>query len=276
MTLSPDNMGGHRKEMITSGANPKVKQIVQWQNKAKERRKDGVFLAEGIKMFEEAPPESILEVYVSSEMEEKLSDMPAVYGKLQKTGYETTSPEVFAKITDTQTPQGILTVLKRPGYSLEELLDKPNPLYIILENLQDPGNLGTIIRTGEGAGITGVIMSSQTVDIYNPKTIRATMGSIYRVPFIYVESLSEVILKLHEKGVHTYAAHLKGKTFYSEFSFKEPSAFLIGNEGAGLTEEVSDLAENYLKIPMEGAVESLNASIAAALLMYETHRQRNL
>ena len=151
MTLSPDNMGGHRKEMITSGANPKVKQIVQWQNKAKERRKDGVFLAEGIKMFEEAPPESILEVYVSSEMEEKLSDMPAVYGKLQKTGYETTSPEVFAKITDTQTPQGILTVLKRPGYSLEELLDKPNPLYIILENLQDPGNLGTIIRTGEGA-----------------------------------------------------------------------------------------------------------------------------
>jgi len=262
--------------MITSVANGRVKQIVQWQTKARERRKDGVFLAEGIKMFEEAPEEIVVEVYLSADVEEKCKEKPALYEKLNRTGYEVVSPEVFAKMSDTQTPQGILTVLKRQEYQLEELIRHPNPLFIILENLQDPGNLGTIVRTGEGAGITGVIMSDRTVDIYNPKTIRATMGSVYRVPFLYVPDLREVMVQLHEKGVHTYAAHLKGKNYYDTFSFREPSAFLIGNEGNGLTKELADMAEAYLKIPMEGQVESLNAAVASALLMYEAHRQRSM
>lgn len=281
--------------MITSSANPRVKQIVQWQNKAKERRKDGVFLAEGIKMFEEAPEENILEVYISEELEHKImgqtrrktvekdgvknvdreDDMEVICEKLKQTGYETVTSDIFAKMSDTQTPQGILTVLKRPEYHLEDLLEQPNPLFVLLENLQDPGNLGTIIRTGEGAGITGVIMSNGTVDIYNPKTIRSTMGSVYRVPFLYVENMQEIMQKLHEKGVHTYAAHLKGNTYYDTFSFTEPTAFLIGNEGNGLSDGLADMAESYLKIPMEGQVESLNAAIATALLMYETHRQRS-
>lgn len=262
--------------MITSTANARVKQIVQWQTKAKERRKDGIFLAEGIKMFEEAPEELVQEVYLSADIEDKLREKKNVYEKLQRVGYEVVSSEVFAKMSDTQTPQGILTVLKRLEYVLEDLLDKPNPLFVILENLQDPGNLGTIVRTGEGAGITGVIMSSQTVDIYNPKTIRATMGSVYRVPFLYVDDLGEVIQKLYKKGVHTYAAHLQGSNYYDAFPFREPTAFLIGNEGNGLSKELADMAESYLKIPMEGQVESLNAAVAAALLMYETHRQRGL
>ncbi|MCR5753716.1 MAG: RNA methyltransferase, partial [Acetatifactor sp.] len=139
----------------------------------------------------------------------------------------------------------------------------------------DPGNLGTILRTGEGAGITGVIMSKGTVDIFNPKTIRSTMGSVYRVPFVYVEDLEETIKILHRSGIHTYAAHLKGEEYYDSFSFCEPTAFLIGNEGNGLKKETADLAEKYLKIPMEGKVESLNAGIATALLIYEAHRQRN-
>lgn len=262
--------------MITSTANARVKQIVQWQTKAKERRKDGIFLAEGIKMFEEAPEELVQEVYLSADIEDKLREKKNVYEKLQRVGYEVVSSEVFAKMSDTQTPQGILTVLKRLEYVLEDLLDKPNPLFVILENLQDPGNLGTIVRTGEGAGITGVIMSSQTVDIYNPKTIRATMGSVYRVPFLYVDDLGEVIQKLYKKGVHTYAAHLQGSNYYDAFPFRESTAFLIGNEGNGLSKKLADMAESYLKIPMEGQVESLNAAVAAALLMYETHRQRGL
>ena len=200
----------------------------------------------------------------------------AFWDKLQQTGFETVSPEVFAKMADTQTPQGILTVLEQPSYDLTQLLEQPEPLFLILENLQDPGNLGTMIRTGEGAGITGVIMNQQTVDIFNPKTIRATMGSIFRVPFVYVPELSTVLTQIHERGIHTYAAHLKGQKYYDSFSFREPTAFLIGNEGNGLTKEISDQAGQYLKIPMEGKVESLNASIAAALLMYEAHRQRNL
>ena len=264
--------------MITSSGNARVKQVVQWQTKAKERRKDKVFLAEGLKMFEEAPENAILEVYLSQETEQKnkVQTGSKIWEKLQRTGYETVSGEVFAKMSDTRTPQGILTVLKQPEYRLEELLKVKKPLFVVLENLQDPGNLGTILRTGEGAGITGVIMNNNTVDIFNPKTIRATMGSIYRVPFLYVSNWEETLEKLHMQGIHIYAAHLKGKTFYDSFSFREPSAFLIGNEGNGLTKETADRAENYLKIPMEGQVESLNAAVAAALLMYEAHRQRSI
>ncbi len=285
--------------MITSAANARVKQVIQWQSKAKERKKDKVYLVEGFKMYEEAPLKDILEVYLSEDAAQKIVQIPLkldnhnfvekgtqqnqekvqnnfLQDKLNQTGYEIVSNDIFRKMSDTQTPQGILTVLKQPEYRLESLLCQPNPLFVILENLQDPGNLGTIIRTGEGAGITGVIMTEQTVDIFNPKTIRATMGSIYRVPFIYIKNISDTLKILHKHGVHTYAAHLKGSTYYDAFSFQEPTAFLIGNEGNGLKKETADMAEKYLKIPMEGNVESLNAAIATSLLMYEAHRQRNL
>ena len=244
------------------------------------RLKDHVFLADGIRMCEEAPVKNVREVYLTEELEQKIRQNAqngdtAFWDKLQQTGYETVSPEVFAKMADTQTPQGILTVLEQPVYDLTQLLEQPDPLFLMLENLQDPGNLGTMIRTGEGAGITGVIMNNQTVDIFNPKTIRATMGSIFRVPIVYVPDLAPVLEQMHAKGIYTYAAHLKGQEYYDSFSFREPTAFLIGNEGNGLSKEISDQAGQYLKIPMEGRVESLNASIAAALLMYEAHRQRS-
>ena len=218
--------------------------------------------------------EWIQEIYLSQDCLDKAKGNTLIWKKLLQKGYETVSEEVFRKMSDTQTPQGVLTVLQRPEYRLEELLKQEKPLFVVLEDLQDPGNLGTIVRTGEGAGITGVIMSSQTVDIFNPKVIRATMGSIYRVPFVYVESITETIGKMQNAGIHTFAAHLKGEKYYDSFSFREPTAFLIGNEGNGLKKETADIADFYLKIPMEGKVESLNAAIATSLLMYEAHRQR--
>ncbi len=261
--------------MITSLSNPRVKQVVQWQSKAKERKKDGIFLVEGIKMYEEAPESAIKETYILEETLERVKGT-SVADKLAKTGYEVVSKDVFLKMSDTQTPQGILCVVKRPQFDLEKLLQTENPLFVVLEDLQDPGNLGTIVRTGEGAGVTAVFMSKNTVDIYNPKTIRATMGSIYRVPHIYIEDIGELLEKLHKAAVKTYAAHLKGENYYSSFSFREGTAFLIGNEGSGLKKDTADKADFYLKIPMEGQVESLNAGIATALLMYETHRQRSV
>lgn len=280
--------------MITSMSNQRVRQIAQWQSKAKQRRQDGVFLAEGWKMYGEAPLELIREVYLAESMAEQLKSRKTAEGaegdralyrtpyidyieeKLSRTGYETVSEEVFGRMSDTQTPQGILTVLRRPAYGMGDLLRGEDPLLLLLEDIQDPGNLGTILRTGEGAGITGVIMSSRTVDIYNPKTIRATMGSIYRVPFLYAEDLGEMVRALQKNGIRVYAAHLQGETYYSSLSFREGTAFLIGNEGNGLRRETAALADSYLKIPMEGQVESLNAAIAASLLVYEAHRQRHL
>lgn len=267
--------------MITSTSNQKVKQIVQWQTKPRERKLDSVYLVEGSKMFLEAPEDKVMEVYISEGALNKLKHEKTdtegyreLYEKLNRLGYQEVSSEVFNKMSDTKSPQGILTVLQRPEYTLEDIIGGKNPLVVVLENLQDPGNLGTIIRTGEGAGITGVIMTNQTVDIYNPKTIRATMGSIYRVPFVYINNIEETLKLLHERGVKTYAAHLDGEQYYDSFSFDEPTAFLIGNEGNGLNRETADMAMHYIKIPMEGKVESLNAAIATSLLMYEAHRQR--
>lgn len=261
--------------MITSMTNPKVKQIVLYQNKSKERRRDGVFLAEGFKMFREAPKDWIKEVYLSEKARGKAeTESEEVWKKLEETGYEMVSDEVMSKMADTQTPQGILTVLRCPRYETEELLRSPHGLFLILEDLQDPGNLGTILRTSEGAGVTGIFLSKGTVDIFNPKTVRSTMGSIYRVPFIYTEDLQEIMQKMKNNGIKTYAAHLSGEVYYAGCSFLEPTAFLIGNEGNGLSRELSNQADAYIKIPMEGQLESLNAAVATALLIYEAKRQR--
>ena len=256
--------------MITSTANAQVKNLAQLIKKSKIRTEQGVYVVEGIKMFQEAPREEIVKVYLSEELFEKGTLNESLAG----ISYEVLKTEVFNHVADTKTPQGILCVMKQKRYTLEQLMTGKCPLLLVLENLQDPGNLGTMMRTAEGAGVSGVLLSRGCVDIYNPKTIRSTMGSIYRVPFLYTDNLLEDMEKLHDKGITTYAAHLKGKGYYDEVSYKEPTAFLIGNEGNGLSDEVSEKAKQYIKIPMEGQLESLNAAVAAAILMYEASRQR--
>ena len=136
--------------------------------------------------------------------------------------------------------------------------------------------MGTIFITAEGAGVTGIIMTKNCVDIYNPKTIRSTMGSIYRVPFLYTDQIDEVLEWFRKNGISTYAAHLKGEHFYDEEDYCSGTAFFIGNEGNGLTDELSNKADHWIKIPMEGKLESLNAGVASAVLMYEASRQRRL
>lgn len=256
--------------MITSTANQQVKQVIQLNKKAKLRDERDIFVVEGSKMFGEAPKERIERAYISESYLEKNS-MKQI---LEKVPYEVVSDAVFKAMSDTQTPQGILCLVKQYHYELKELLKRDHPLFLVLENLQDPGNLGTIMRTAEGAGVTAVIMSKGTVDLYNPKTIRSTMGSIYRVPFLYVEDLKETLEVLREHGIRSYAAHLQGKNTYDKEDYRGGTAFLIGNEGNGLSDEISACADTYIRIPMEGQLESLNAAVAAAILMYETHRQR--
>ena len=256
--------------MITSSANQQMKHLSQLMKKAKERKKEQVFVVEGIKMFQEAPEDTVVSVYVSE------SFLKENEGMLEGISYETVSESVFKSVADTQTPQGILCLVKKPEYQLEQLLKGEKTHLLILESIQDPGNLGTMLRTGEGAGITGVIMNQTTVDLFNPKTIRSTMGSIYRMPYYVTKDLKQTILGLKEAGVNVYAAHLKGKLQYDEPDYCKPTAFLIGNEGNGLSDEIAGLSDTYIRIPMCGQVESLNAAISASLLMYEANRQRRL
>lgn len=254
--------------MITSTGNTKVRRLVSLERKAKLRHSEGVFIVEGIKMFLEAPKELIQEIYVSEGFLAKKT--PEILNNMR---YEIVSDEVFQKISDTQTPQGILCVMKMPSYTLETLLAKKQQLFLLLEDLQDPGNLGTIFRAGEGAGIDGVIMTKNTVDIFNPKVIRSTMGSIYRVPFMITDDMAQTIRDLQAVGVTVYAAHLKESADYDLQDYTKPTAFLIGNEANGLKRETADKADRYIKIPMKGQVESLNAAVASTILMYEALRQ---
>lgn len=256
--------------MITSASNGRIKTLIQWNKKAKARKEADVFLVEGVKMFLEAPAERIQSIYVA----ESFRSDSAVQSKLQRCSYETVADEVFARISDTQTPQGILCVMRQYHYTMERLCGGERPLLLLLEDIQDPGNLGTMLRAGEGAGIDGVIMTAGTADVYNPKTIRATMGSIYRMPFLYTDNLIQTIERLRRRDIAVYAAHLKAEVCYDKCDYRRAAAFLIGNEGGGLREETAKAADTYLTIPMAGQAESLNAAVAASVLMYEAARQR--
>lgn len=279
------------ENMITSVANQQIKHILQLNKKAKIRYEQRIFVVEGIKMSMEAPKEDIVKTYVS---ESFLAD-ESKRKRIEGYSYEVVSDSVFQSMSDTKTPQGILCLVRMPQYHFEDLLgdfrDRQNTdkqvenssdngksgkhaHLLILESIQDPGNLGTMIRTGEGAGVTGILMDKATVDIFHPKTIRATMGALYRVPFCITPDLQGAIQELKKKGVSMYAAHLSGTMLYGEPDYRGHTGFLIGNEGNGLSAETTRLADVCVRIPMEGNVESLNAAVAAALLMYEVKRQR--
>ena len=236
----------------------------------KARTEEKVFIVEGLRMFVEVPKERVEKVYIS----ETLYNRKKLDLNLQNFPVEILSDSVFQHVSDTKTPQGILCVVRQEKHILEELLSVPNPHFVVLDNLQDPGNLGTIVRTAEGAGVDAVFMSRDCVDIYNPKTIRSTMGSIYRMPILYVEDIIMLLDEFRKKGICSYAAHLEGKHSYDEENYCGGTAILIGNEGNGLREEVSAKADIWVQIPMQGQVESLNAAIAAAVLMFEVSRQR--
>lgn len=256
--------------MITSASNAQIKNLIQLQKKGKTRREQDVFVAEGIKMYREAPKELVERVYISK----SFSEREEAAELLDCRNLEIVEDRIFQAAADTKTPQGILAVIRRQHYTLQQVTAGKAPMLMVLENLQDPGNLGTILRTGEGAGVTGIILSADTVDIYNPKTIRSTMGSIYRMPFCYAENLGQVIGELKRRGITVYAAHLKGTKDYDAPDYRKGCGFLIGNEGNGLTEELAAQADEYIRIPMCGRVESLNAAVASAVLMYEAFRQR--
>lgn len=259
--------------MITSLTNAAVKRIVLLQTKERSRREEGLFIIEGVRMFLEVPVNRLDQVYVTEEFLNHMNDKTR--DKLSDTGYETVTEDVMCKMSDTTSPQGVLCTVKSLNYEFEDII-KDGSLFVVLDGLQDPGNLGTIFRTSEAAGVDAVILSKECVSIYNPKSVRSTMGTLFRMPFIYVEDLVETMAKLHAAEVCTYAAHLKGKQDYDSFDFSKKTAFIIGNEGAGISDRVAEAAQKYLRIPMEGEVESLNAAVAASVLLYESHRQRKL
>lgn len=260
--------------MITSTANAKIKHLVNLKKKKKIREEENVFLTEGIRMFREVPADRLEEVYVSESFYRKERAVLDQVLEGSRVTAEVLSDHVYEYVSDTKTPQGVLCLVRRKECGLQQMLETACPFVLVLDNLQDPGNLGTIVRTAEAAGVTGIILSSDCVDIYNPKTIRSTMGSVYRMPFCYVEDVVKTVGELKRSKISVYAAHLQGRRSYDEEDYRMPCAFLIGNEGNGLRDAVAEQADTYIRIPMQGQAESLNAAVAASVLMFETARQR--
>lgn len=256
--------------MITSNSNQQIKHIQLLLDKAKYRRETGLFVIEGIRMFLETPLKQLDKVYVSEEFMKKSNNAERV----KKLPHEIIADQVFKKMSGTSTPQGILATVKMPVYDIDELLKKGDAFFLILNSVQDPGNIGTMIRTAEAAGVTAIIMDKGCADIWGPKVVRSTMGSIYRVPFHVTEDLPLLLDKMKQEGVKLMAGHLSGTEYFSQTEYGDKSGILIGNEGNGLAEEISQKADVLVKIPMEGKVESLNAAISAALFMYEIKRSR--
>lgn len=264
--------------MISSTTNKQVKYVNSLVKKAKARREEDLFVAEGLRMCSELPKDRIRALYISESFRRTPECAALTEGVRQ---VETVTDEVFRALSDTQTPQGILALVKQYHYTLEQVAGTDSSVQgpahlMILETLQDPGNLGTILRAGEGAGVTGILMDSHTADIYNPKVIRSTMGSVLRVPFAYTEDLPSALRYLKQKGIHLFAAHLKGEKSYDLEDYTGDIGFLIGNEANGLSDTIASMADTYVKIPMAGRVESLNAAVAASVLMFEAARQRRI
>ena len=277
-------------EIISSKDNKKIKYIRSLMEKGSIRKKSKAFVVEGIKLVDEALEYGkVLEVVCSESLYDEIISGDLSGNRLLAendkniTNYVkkgssllVVSDMVFKSMSETKTPQGILAVVEMPDYGLldkgflEQAYTKNGKIkLLVLEDTADPGNLGTIMRTAEAAGVTGVIMGKGTVDIFNPKVVRSTMGSIFRLPFVYVEDVKATIKELKKMGISFYAAHLKGKKSYKDIKYSDKSAILVGNEARGLSNEVAELADNYVIIPMSGKVESLNAAVAAALMMYE-------
>jgi len=259
-------------EYIQSKDNLLIKEIRKLKEK-RHRVSSNMFLVEGFRFVEEALCSGfeVVHIFISargevkfenSSMKDKLQGNTKVYG---------VSDSLFKNICDTDNPQGIIASVRNKPVEIKY----DNGFYMLADKIQDPGNMGTIIRTAHAAGALGVILTKGTVDIYNEKTLRATMGSIFKIPVIYDNDLS-IVQKLKNSGFKLVTSSLDTDKNFYDIDLKGKIIISVGNEGKGISQEVYDICDLKIKIPMPGDAESLNAAVAASIMMYEVVRQKNI
>ena len=256
------------EDIITSSSNPKVKYVSSLLKKASKRREENAYVVEGIRIVLDAPIEDIRCVLISDELLAVDKNVSQFVDICTNNGTEVIrlSSKLMKSISDTVTPQGIMAIINCKNYEL----NLEGNRFLLLEDVRDPGNMGTLFRTAEAAGIDEIILSRDCVDIYNPKTIRSTMGTIYRMPHVICGSQEEfvdVINKLQSGGVTLYGGALKDARRYDEEDYSGKCGIVIGNEGDGISPDILSMVEK-IYIPMEGKIESLNAAVAGSILMY--------
>lgn len=260
--------------MITSKENQLIKYIKSLsQRKYREENKE--YIVEGIKMVIEAldSKEDVSKLIICEELFQNISEannFQKYIKKLDEMGRcEYVSKNVFEYITDTVSPQGILAILKEK----EEKSSYSNIVFA-LDNVQDPGNVGTIIRTLDSAGYKDLILSSDTAEAYNPKVVRSTMGAIFRLNLHRNINLEAELINLKRKNYKVVVTDLETENYYYDLNFEDKLVIVIGNESKGVSKQIKDLADVKVKIPMLGKTESLNAAVATSIIAYEGVRKK--
>lgn len=260
---------------LTSGSNPVIKEVRSLRSKSGREEKN-LFFIEGTRFVSEALKEkagiryiiysdTFLSGGVSSELAGAAEQMGIVSFEVPDS--------LFDSISDTQNPQGVLAVLALERKLLEDMTVDEG-LLVLLDNIRDPGNMGTIIRTADAAGCAGVVVSDGCADIYNPKVLRSTMGSIFHIPVFYGGDIAGMMQTVKRRGFLLCASHLEGSSSIYEADLSGNTALIIGSEAEGISSETARMADLLVKIPMAGRAESLNASVAAGVMLFEAMRQR--
>jgi TrmH family RNA methyltransferase len=254
------------KSVITSPQNSTIK-LAKSLHMRKYREAYGMYFIEGIKMVKEALQERVsIEKLIFSE------DFPiSELGEECIAGIGSTyvTSGIFKQISDVENPQGVIAIIKKRRMTLQELITKPSYFIVILDRVQDPGNVGSIIRTVDAARGDAVVLLKGSADPYNPKTLRSTMGSIFRVPTFEIEESGSFIKQLISADTHLIVSCLNGDNLFNWNGNYNKTALVIGNESKGVENEIPNLASSRVTIPMAGRAESLNASVAAGILIYE-------
>ena len=255
------------KNIIESADNKFVMEAVQLQS-LKHRRKLGKFVLEGAAYIADIPDSSHVEYLLVAQSQRE------TYTELcEKHTHRLVADKLLELVCDTVTPQGVVAVCRQPRHN-PEALAKIGGIYVLCEDVRDPGNFGTIVRTAAAAGASAVFALPGCVDAYSPKVVRASSGAVFSVPIVGDLLAGEVLALLRRNGTRIYAAHLQGETLPYETNLCGDCAFIIGNEAHGISPALAGECDAWLKLPMPGNVQSLNASVAAAILIYESLRQR--
>lgn len=258
-------------KQITSIQNPYIKTLVQLQEKAKARKQTGTFLIEGKREIELALKgnyeiETIL--YCN-----ELSLQSLNLSIFQSKEYIEISKDVYQKLAYRDTTEGILAIARTKNLSLSDLKLPKNPLILVLESIEKPGNIGAMLRTADAANIDAVILANPKTDLYNPNIVRSSVGCLFTNQ-IATGSTEEVIAFLKEKNINFYSATLQNSNEYHKVDYSTPTALVVGTEATGLTQLWRDESTQNIIIPMQGAIDSMNVSVAAAILLFEAKRQR--
>jgi TrmH family RNA methyltransferase len=266
---SPSGAGG----AITSAQNPKIKRLLQLQQKSSERRKAGLFVVEGIREVErcvEKGYEIDTIFYLNKPMAENVSE---IIEKNKGIKLFEVSPTIYEKIAYRGSTEGIIAEVKTKDKTLNDLNLSENPLVVVLESVEKPGNLGAILRSADAAGADALIVCDPLTDLYNPNLIRNSTGAIFSVPCVACTS-EECIKFLKENNIQILTAQLQDSKLYYDTDMKRGTAIVMGTEATGLTDIWRKAADAHIRIPMLGITDSLNVSVSAAILLYEAVRQR--